>query len=422
MRIHRLSAAKIRTLGPGLYNDGGNLLLQVTQGKDGQLNRSWLFRYSLPEFVVSKNGRPRRRTRDMGLGPYVTLGLHEARQRARELREQRLDGKDPIELRRARKASTALAAARVLTFDEAATQYLAAHEAGWSPKHLEQWRASLQAHVSPVLGNLPIRAINTDLVFRTLEPIWKTRTQTAARVRGRIECILDWAKIRGYRDDGENPARWRGHLDKLLPSPKKVAAVEHLAALPYSGIGEFLARLRQQTTTAASALEFCILAACRTSEVVGSTWDEIDLDQRIWSLPPSRMKGGRPHRVPLSDAALAVLERMAARRRSEFVFPGRDGGRLGKNGMWHTLHSLGRDDVTIHGFRSAFRDWAAEQTAFPNHVVEMALAHAIPDAVEAAYRRGDLFEKRRKLMAAWGAYCSAPPIVGEVVPIRSGQG
>jgi integrase len=316
-------------------------------------------------------------------------------------------GLDPIAVRNDKRAASAVAAAKAMTFAYCATAYINAHEAGWrNPKHRQQWKNTLATYVSPVLGKLAVSAVDTGLVLKVLEPIWTRKPETASRVRGRMEAVLDWAKARGYRT-GENPARWRGHLDHLLPAKAKVRKVEHHAALPYARIGTFLAALRKQDCISARALEILILAATRTGETLGATWNEVDMGAKLWTLPSGRMKAGKEHRVPLSDAALSVLRQMHAIRHSDYVFPGaRDGRPLSETSLLMLLRRMGRGDITAHGFRSTFRDWAAERTNFPREVAEMALAHAIPDAVEAAYRRGDLFEKRRKLMDAWAAYCA----------------
>jgi integrase len=254
--------------------------------------------------------------------------------------------------------------------------------------------------------------------MQAIEPIWNTKTETASRLRGRIESVLDWATARGYRT-GENPARWRGHLENLLPKKSKVRRVEHYAALPYGEIAEFMAALRQQEGIAARALEFAILTAARSGEVLGARWSEINVAERFWTVRGERMKSGREHRVPLSDAALAIIEKMAEARQGDFVFGGaRVGKPIGDSATRDLLHRIGREDLTVHGFRSAFRDWCAEATNFPSEVAEMALAHAVGDKVEAAYRRGDLFEKRRQLAAAWARYCDTPAADGRVVPLR----
>jgi integrase len=260
--------------------------------------------------------------------------------------------------------------------------------------------------------------VDTGMVLKALEPIWATKPETASRVRGRIEAVLDWSKARGYRE-GENPARWRGHLDKLLPARRKVRKVEHHAALPYAELPTFMADLRKREGIGARALEFAILTAARTGEVIGATWAEIDLETRLWTIPADRMKGRRQHRVPLSDRAIEILAALPRIQGNEFVFPGaRDGKPLSNMAMLKTLERMGRDDLTSHGFRSSFRDWAAETTGYPGDLVEMALAHVVSNATEAAYRRGDMFDKRRRLMDDWAAYCAAPPRQGKVLPMR----
>jgi integrase len=305
-----------------------------------------------------------------------------------------------------------------MTFQACADAYIAAHRAGWrSAKSLTAWEGTLGAYVHPVFGALPVQAIDTALVTKAIEPIWAEKPETAGRVRGRIEAILDWATARGHRQ-GENPARWRGHLDKLLPNKTKVRRVEHHAALPYPEISAFMAELRQQEGVAALALEFAILTAARTGEVIGARWDEFNLAERLWTIPGQRMKAGREHRVPLPDAALAIIETMAGIREGDFVFPGGKASRpLSNMSMLMLLRRMGREDLTIHGFRSSFRDWAAERTGFPAEVAEMALAHTVADAVERAYRRGDLFQMRRQMMDAWAKFCAAPSAAGRVVPI-----
>jgi integrase len=372
---------------PGLSGDGGGLFLQVSQGGA----KSWIFRYKIQG-----------RLRVMGLGPLHTVSLAEAREAARVCRQMRLAGIDPIDRRRAERVQGRLAAARGLSFAECARSYIGAHQVGWrSPRQAPQWRASLAAYVDPVFGEAPVQAIDTALVMRALEPIWVTKPETARRVRGRIESILDWAAARGYRQ-GENPARWRGHLVNLLPLRSKVARPEHHAALHYRELPRFMVELRREEGVGAAALEFAILTAARTGEVIRARWDEIDIVERLWVVPAVRIKAGREHRVPLSDATMAIVSTMTGIRHGEYLFPGgRAAGRpLGHMAMLRVLHRMGRDDLTTHGFRSCFRDWAAERTNFPAEAAEMALAHAVGDKVEAAYRRGDMFAKRRQLMSA----------------------
>ena len=408
MRSGKLTALKAdKVKPPGYYGDGGGLFLQVSRYG----TKSWVFRFKA-------NGR----LREMGLGSLDTYTLAEARDRARECRKLRDEGKDPIEERKAARMQAKLDAARSMTFRACAEAYIAAHKAGWrSPKSLTAWEGTLGAYVYPAFGDLPVQAIDTALVTKAIEPIWAEKPETAGRVRGRIEAILNWAAARDYRQ-GENPARWRGHLDKLLPKKSKVRRVEHHAALPYVEIGAFLTDLRQQKGVAARALEFTILSAARTAEAIGARWDEFDRAERLWTVPAERMKAGKEHRVPLSDAALAILEDLQKSRRGDYVFPGDRVGRpISNMAMTMTLRRMKRTDLTVHGFRSSFRDWAAERTGFPAEVAEMALAHTVADAVERAYRRGDLFQKRRQLMDAWARHCTTPAPAGKVVSFAAAK-
>jgi integrase len=408
--VGKLTALKVsRPLKPGMYTDGSGLYLQVT----GAGAKSWIFRFSL-------HGK----AREMGLGSLSAVSLSEARIKAGECRRLREEGVDPIEARKTRRQQAALDAAKTLTFKEAAASYIASHKVGWrNEKHASQWENTLATYAEPVLGRLSIQAIDTALVLRVLEPIWKTKPETSSRVRGRIEAILDGAKSRGLRQ-GENPARWRGHLEHQLPAPSKVRRVKHHAALPYAELPDFISKLRTQESVAARALEFTILTAARTGDTIGAAWDEVNTSDKVWTIPGERMKAGREHRVPLSSRALAILSDERDVRTSDYVFPGGKAGKpLSNMAMTEVLRRMGRGDVTVHGFRSTFRDWAAERTNFPSEVVEMALAHAVGDKVEAAYRRGDLFEKRRRLMAEWATYCNAPAVGGrdKVVPMRGGR-
>jgi integrase len=359
----------------------------------------------------------------MGLGSLHTVSLAEARRKAKEAREALDAGKDPIADRDAKRAAERAARAKSVTFRQATEAYIASHAAGWrNEKHSDQWRNTLAAYAFPVIGDLPVGEVDTNLVLKILEPIWESKTETATRVRGRIEAILDAAKVRGQRA-GENPARWRGHLRDLLPERSKVKAVTHHAALPFGKLGAFMADLRGQDGMAAKALTFVILTACRTSEAIGATWDEIDLEGATWTIPADRIKAGREHRVPLSRAAVALLRPLAkAKDGSGFVFMGGKHKRGLSNGaMLALLRRMGRDDLTAHGFRSTFRDWAAEQTNFPREVAEAALAHVVSDKTEAAYRRGDLFEKRRRLMEAWATFACTITPKGEVVKLSNAR-
>ncbi|MGC2854151.1 tyrosine-type recombinase/integrase [Novispirillum sp. DQ9] len=392
---------------PGRYADGNGLYLQV--GKTG--GKAWLLRYML-------NGK----AREMGLGALADVSLSEAREKASEARKLLSAGRDPLEARKEERQAAALEAAKAISFKGAAEAYITAHRAGWrNAKHAAQWSATLETYAFPVIGELPVADVDTGLVLRVLEPIWTEKPETASRVRGRIEAVLDWARVRGYRD-GPNPALWRGHLAHLLPRRAKVRKVEHHAALPYAEIAAFMVALRQRDATAARGLEFAILTAARTGEVLGATWAEIDLEAAVWTVPADRMKAGREHRVPLSPRAAAILQAMAQEHGQEgYLFPSKRKGKpLSNMAFLMLLRRMGRADLTAHGFRSTFRDWTAERTAFPGEVAEAALAHVVGDKVEAAYRRGDLFEKRRKLMEAWADHCDRPSAADKnVVSLRS---
>jgi integrase len=407
--INRLSHRKVETLKqPGMHGDGGGLYLQVTEGADGTPRKSWLFRYAV-------GGRERQ----MGLGPLSDVPLAEARNRALAARELRRAGKDPIAEREAARAEASLVAAKTMSFDECATAYIAAHRAGWrNIKHASQWTNTIATYCSPVFGELPVQLVDVGLVMKAIEPLWATKPETAGRVRGRIERILDWAKVRGYRD-GENPARWRGHLDHLLPARGKIRRVQHHAALAYAEIPAFVTALRGRNAIAARALEFAILTAARTGEVLGAKWSEIDLDARVWVIPAERMKAGREHRVPLADRALEIIKNMMASKQNDYIFYGDRRATLSNMSLLMLLRRMGRNDITTHGFRSTFRDWVAEQTDCPSAVAEMALAHSIGNAVEAAYRRGDMLDKRRPLMAKWENYCTKPVASRTVTPIMA---
>ncbi len=403
----KLTDTAIRAkLAPGRYGDGGGLYLLV--GPTGA--KSWVFRFKV-------DGRER----SMGLGPYPAMSLAKARQEAQRCRQWRAEGKDPITAREAERARLRQEAARAVTFEQAAKQFIASRENGWkNDKHRQQWPNTMAAYVYPIIGSLPVAAIDNRYVLDVLEQtvpaamaadgrelrpggrLWDARSDTAARVRGRIEAVLDWARFNGYRQ-GDNPARWRGNLDFAL---KKARRASHHAALPFGEIAAFVKEIRARDGVAALALEFLILTAARTGEVLGAQWEEIDEGGAVWTVPAHRMKAGREHRVPLSPAALAVVARAKPLCRGEYVFPAASAKRpLSNMALLALLRRMGRDDVTAHGFRSSFRDWTAERTSFPGEVAEIALSHAVADRVEAAYRRGDLFEKRRKLMTAWADYC-----------------
>lgn len=366
--------------------------MQVSRGG----GKSWVFRYTL-------HGR----AREMGLGSHVSLDL--ARRKASAARELLVEGLDPIAAREGERRSEGRRAA-AFTFDRCAELYVDAHKAGWrNAKHAAQWAATLRTYASPTFGTLPVAAIDTAMVISVLESIWRDKTETASRVRGRIESVLDWAKVRGYRD-GENPARWRGHLDKLLPRRFKVAMVKHHPALPYAEIASFMIALRERPGIAPKALQFLILTAARVSEVVNATWGEIDFEAQVWRVPPERMKAGREHRVPLTGAVLELLKLLAMGKQSQYIFPGWISDRpLTDAACRKVLVDLGRPHVTVHGFRSTFRDWCAEQTSYPRELAEAALAHVLSNKAEAAYQRGDLLERRRLLMEAWSEHCRKKP-------------
>lgn len=409
LAIGRLTALKVeKAKEPGMYPDGGGLYLRVTP----QGARNWVLRFMLD-----------RRPRWMGLGPLALYGLQEARAKALDARRKRHEGIDPIEARRAERARERLDAAKAIPFQQCAEAYINAHRAGWrNDKHAGQWSATLSTYAYPVIGALPVQAVDTGLVLKVLEPIWTAKPETASRVRGRLESILDFAKVRGYRD-GENPARWRGHLDKLLPAHSKVRQVEHHAALPYAELPAFLASLREQEGIAARALEFLILTAARTGEVIGAQWNETDLLDKTWTVPAARTKAHREHRVPLSTRALAVLDEVQAARHDDtgdaFVFPGGKTGKpLSNMAFLMLLRRIDRGDLTAHGFRATFKTWASERTSFQNEIVEAALAHVIGGKVEQAYRRGDMFEKRRRLMQQWATFCTTTPAQGNITPLR----
>jgi integrase len=407
--LNRLTALKVaRAKRPGMYADGGSLYLRVAEGGSKQ----WVFRYVT-------NGR----LRDMGIGPCHTLTLAEARERATEARKLRLDGIDPIASKRARVAALRVADANAMTFKQCAEGFIRDNEKKWTnPMHRQQWQNTLAQHVYPILGSLPVAAIDTPLVLRVLKPLWGRTPETASRVRGRIENVLGWATVHHYRS-GDNPARWNGLLEHALPARSRVAKIEHFAALPYAEVAAFVARLRQETRVAARCLEFVLLTAARLGEAIHATWNEIDLDNRIWTVPASRMKADKEHKVPLSGATVAVLKAMRTVRHGDYIFPGsREKRPLGYATVLRLAKQVAGANITAHGFRSTFRDWAAEHTNFPREVAEMALAHAVGTDVERAYQRGDLFEKRRKLMDAWAAYCAKVETNAAVVPITLRRG
>lgn len=392
LNLNKLSALAVsKTSKPGYYGDGAGLWLQVANSG----SKSWIFRFT----IAGKQ-------REMGLGGLRTVDLAKARVLARECRSLLLDGKDPIEARKAVRLADELQRARAMTFDQCAAAYIDAHRSSWkNAKHADQWRNTLSTYASPIIGALPVAYVDTDLIVKVLNPIWGTRTETATRVRGRIESILDWATVSKFRQ-GDNPARWRGHLENLLANPNKIAPVRNHPALPWREVPAFMGLLAEYKGVAARAAEFAILTAARSGEVRGALWEEVDLEAQLWTVPAGRMKAGKEHRVPLSAAAVALL--ISIQRRQGLIFPGRsDSVALSDMSLTAVLRRMGRSDITIHGFRSSFRDWCAEAVgnSFPREVCEQALAHSLPDRVEAAYRRGDLLEKRVLLMQAWSDYC-----------------
>jgi integrase len=389
---------------PGRHLDGDGLYLQVVS----ETNASWVLRYE-------RDGRERM----MGLGSIKTFTLKEARSRARAKRQLLADGIDPLERKAAERTARALEAAKAITFEQAARQYFDGHEAKWrNTKSRAQFLSTLETYAFPHIGGLSVAAIDTGLVLKVVEPIWQTIPETADRTRRRIENVLDWCTVRGYRS-GDNPARWRGHLSEALPDRPQLQQTKHHPALPYTELPTFMTILAAREGVAARALEFTIMTAARTGEVLGATWGEIDLKAKTWTIPPGRIKGGKEHRVPLSDGVLDILESVPRMDGNPFVFITQQNRGLGAMALFSVLRRMGRRDITVHGFRSTFRDWAAERTGFANHVLEQALAHTIGNAVERAYRRSDLFEKRRKLMDAWTIYCLQPVVQGKVIPLKA---
>ena len=389
----KLTALQItRTKKAGFYGDGGNLYLKVTPSG----TKSWVFRFKI-------DGKSRMH----GLGSVDTVTLAEARDKALECRRALLDGLDPIIEKEKHRITKKLEAARAMTFSQCAESYIETHKAGWkNQKHSAQWSSTLYTYAYPVIGDLPVGDVDTALIIKILKPIWTDKTETARRLRGRMEKILDWARVSGYRE-GENPARWKGNLEMTLPAPSKVSAVHHYPALPHAEIKDFWQELSKREGTSAQALRFTILTAVRSSETLNATWDEVDFEQKVWTIPAERMKAGKSHRVPLSKAAISILQDMKMNRQNDFIFPGNKAGKpLSNMSMTTVLRKMGRGDIKTHGFRSTFRDWAAELSGAPREVAEHALAHKLIDKVEAAYFRSDLFEKRKTLMEDWARYCT----------------
>lgn len=404
-KLTQLQVDKLKT--EGIHSDGAGLSLKVT--KNG--SKSWVYRYMLAG-----------KAHWMGLGSYPDVSLAEAREKAADYRKLTRQNIDPLAEKRKQTSVIRAAIAKYITFDKASAQYIEAHKAGWkNAKHADQWTNTLATYASPVIGNVDVSLIDTSHIMRILEKdnFWNEKTETAHRVRGRIESVLDWATARKYRA-GENPARWKGHLDKLLPARTKVKKIEHHPALPWLDMGAFMVKLREQEGIAAKAVELTILTACRSGEVRGAVWEEFDLDAGVWIIPPERMKAKKEHRIPLSDKAIKLLREQKELFPMGFVFPGmKEGKPLSDMSLTAVLRRMEYNEITVHGFRSSFRDWAAESTGYPSEMVEMALAHTIGNKVEAAYRRGDLFEKRRRMMNDWSSFCDTLTKAGEVIPMKS---
>jgi integrase len=390
--VNQLSATKVQKVTTaGMYPDGAGLYLQVT----GEAAKSWILRYSLRGIA-----------REMGLGSLRKVSLAEARKKAANCHRLLDDHVDPIEHRAKLRASAALAKAKSITFKEAAAKYIAMRSKGLkNSKHAAQWGTTIKVYGEPILGKVEVRDIDVGLVHQVLEPIWSAKPETAGRVRGRIEKILGWAKVNNFRE-GENPARWRDNLDQLLPKLSEVRKVTHHPALPYAELPAFMEKLRREDGGAARALEFAILTAARTEEVLLAGPNEINKRERLWTAPPEHMKLKREHMVPLCDRAIQLLE--GASGSYLFPSPSHPDKHLSNMAMLMVLNRMGYSHVTVHGFRSTFKDWTRDCTRFENYVSEAALAHASGDKIEAAYARSDVFEKRRKLMDAWAVYCTGP--------------
>jgi integrase len=425
-----LSAKKVqRVKVRGRYYDTGNggvrgFCLQVSANGA----KSWLLRYQL-------DGKKRW----LGLGSFPTFSLSEARERARRERQRLADGVDPLLVRRKERSTLKAAAAKTITFKEAAEQFHRLHAHEWkNTKHAAQVINTLRQYAFPHLGDMNVAEITTSDILKVIEPIWISKTETASRVRGRIEQVLGWSQVRGYRT-GDNPARWRGHLDQALPKRSKVAPVEHHPALPYAQVPEFMADLRRREGTAAQALRLTVLTAARSDETISARWEEIDFDEAMWRIPAGRMKGSKAHNVPLAPTVTALLRSLYREEGNPYVFLGaKRSASLSNMAMTNVIRRMNEDrskqglpryvdpqqgnrDISVHGMRAAFRDWCSEQTNFPREVCEMALAHAIDSKVEAAYRRGELLKKRRQLAESWARYCFSPPVQKAdrtVVPLR----
>jgi integrase len=392
----KLSAVSIKHLKDGCHADGGNLYLLVRGA-----SKSWVFRFTSP------TGERRR----MGLGPLHSVSLADARKRATELREQLHHSThpiDPIAARQEAKFEQQIGKHRNKTFEFCADAYISAHQNEWKNiKHAQQWSNTLSQYAYPVFGNIPVGEIDEALILNVLTPIWASKTETATRLRGRIESVLDWATFNKFRN-GENPARWKGHLEHSLAKPNKVTKVKHHAAMPYQELPAFFKELRARDGTGAKALELLILTGCRSGEIRGAVWTEIDLERKLWVIPPGRMKMAQEHRVPLSQAAIELLNALPRMEDTELVFPSsKPNTPLSDMTLTAVLRRSGNGHFTVHGFRSCFRDWLAETTNYPNEACELALAHSISNKVEAAYRRGDMLDKRVLMMNDWANYCKS---------------
>ena len=398
----------------GYHADGActGLNLQVVQGQ-GRISLSWIFRYTSPTTKTR---------REIGLGSSRIRSLAEARKLANDYKLQILDGRDPKDEKDKQRAIAVTERAHRITFDEAAAKCLVAKSLEWkNVKHGQQWINTLNAYASPLLGKQPVDLITTDLIHKVLEPIWTTKTETATRVRQRIEVVFDWCKARGYLK-GENPARLKGALGELLPKAQKIKKVQHHAAIHYTQVNEFAMALRAMSGTAPLALEFMLLTAARTGEVVGSRWDEIDMTTYVWTVPAERMKAGREHRVPLCTRAIEILKTMLGAKQNDYLFPGHSiqkNPHLSTGAFLAVFKRLPKfKGYTPHGLRSCFRDWASEKTQFQNETLELALAHTIKNKAEAAYRRQDQLDKRVKLMQLWQQHIDTKPQIGSVITMR----
>lgn len=418
----RLTAKEVEKKStPGLYGDGGGLTLQIT--KAGV--KSWLYRYMIKGKAYA-----------MGLGPVHTITLADARQKAAEARKLVIEGGNPLEIKRQRLLDAEMAKVKLMTFDQCASAYIEAHRAGWkNAKHADQWVNTIATYVSPIIGSLPVEQVDTGLVVKVLtqpddkgQQFWTLKNETASRVRGRIESVLGWATTSGFRS-GDNPARWRGHLENLLATISRAQRIKNHPSLEWSRMGAFVHDLRQREGVAAKAVEFAILTATRSGEVRGACWSEIDLTTKVWTIPASRMKAKREHEVPLSDAAVNLLKALTRKEGADLVFPGSNDKPLSDMSLTAVIRRMNGDTplwtdkegntITVHGFRSSFRMWAAESTNYPREVAEHALAHQLPDAVERAYQRGTQFAKRAALMSDWAKFCgTVRDEAGEVVPIN----